>query len=184
MSLLEIFLIGISLSMDAFAISVCKGLSMGKVKYNKAIIIALYFGGFQALMPFIGYFLGSSFEHFITQIDHWITFILLTIIGGKMTAESFENNSTDDKTDVKSMIILAIATSIDALAIGITFAFMNVNILSSIFIIGIITFILCLLGVIIGSKFGNKFGQSAELIGGILLILIGGKILLEHLGYI
>lgn len=181
MNLYEIILIGFSLAMDAFAISICKGLSMSKVHYKKAIIIALYFGSFQALMPFLGYFLGSSFENFIIRIDHWITFMLLAIIGGKMIGESFENNSTDDKTDVKSMIVLAIATSIDALAVGITFAFMSVNIFFSIFIIGIITFTLCIFGVKIGSKFGNRFGGTAELLGGILLILIGGKILLEHL---
>ena len=184
MSILEIFLIGISLAMDAFAVSICKGLSMKKINWKKAIIIGLYFGGFQALMPLIGYLLGEAFESLVTQIDHWIIFILLFIIGLNMIRESFQDESKNinDNVSFKIMIVLAIATSIDALAVGITFAFLEVNILLSVLIIGIITFIISLLGVKIGNKFGDKYENKAELLGGIILILIGVKILLEHLG--
>ena len=184
MELFEIVVIGIGLAMDAFAVSVCKGLSMKKLDWKKTIIIALYFGIFQALMPVLGYFLGSTFSSFVQQVDHWIAFILLAIIGGNMIKDSTddEEEKRNDKVDVKTMILLAIATSIDALAVGVTFAFFEVNLLLAISIIGIITFVLSILGVIIGNKFGDKFQNRAELAGGIILIIIGLKILLEHLG--
>lgn len=183
MGIIEIFLISIGLAMDAFAVSVCKGLSMKKLDIRKAIIIALYFGVFQALMPALGYLLGHAFQNLVTTIDHWVAFILLSFIGGKMIKDSFteENDKANDNVDFKSMIILAIATSIDALAVGITFAFLNTNLISSISIIGIVTFVLSLIGVNIGNKFGNKLQNKAELTGGIILIAMGIKILLEHL---
>ena len=184
MELFEIIAIGIGLAMDAFAVSICKGLSMKKIDWKKAIIIALYFGIFQALMPILGYFLGSTFSSFVQSVDHWIAFILLAIIGGNMIKDSTDDEveKRNDKVDVKTMLLLAIATSIDALAVGVTFAFFEVNLLLSISIIGIITFVLSFLGVIIGNKFGDKFQNRAELAGGIVLIIIGLKILLEHLG--
>ena len=184
MELFEIIAIGIGLAMDAFAVSICKGLSMKKIDWKKAIIIALYFGIFQALMPILGYFLGSTFSSFVQSVDHWIAFILLAIIGGNMIKDSTDDEveKRNDKVDVKTMLLLAIATSIDALAVGVTFAFFEVNLLLSISIIGIITFALSFLGVIIGNKFGDKFQNRAELAGGIVLIIIGLKILLEHLG--
>ena len=154
MGVLELLLLSVGLAMDAFAVSVCKGISMKKMNWKKAIIIGLYFGGFQALMPTIGYFLGAAFQSLITSIDHWIAFILLGIIGGGMIKESFgddEENRNDD-VSFKTMIVLAIATSIDALAIGITFAFLNVNLVSAISLIGIITFILSVFGTKIGKK--------------------------------
>ena len=184
MELFEITVIGIGLAMDAFAVSVCKGLSMKKVDWKKTLIIALYFGIFQALMPVLGYFLGSTFSSFVEKVDHWIAFILLAIIGGNMIKESTddEEEKRNDNVDVKTMLLLAVATSIDALAVGVTFAFFKVNLLLSISIIGIITFALSVLGVIIGNKFGDKFQNRAELAGGIILIIIGLKILLDHLG--
>ena len=184
MELFEIIAIGVGLAMDAFAVSICKGLSMKKIDWKKAIIIALYFGIFQALMPVLGYFLGSTFSSFVQSVDHWIAFILLAIIGGNMIKDSTDDEveKRNDKVDVKTMLLLAIATSIDALAVGVTFAFFEVNLLLSISIIGIITFVLSFLGVIIGNKFGDKFQNRAELAGGIVLIIIGLKILLEHLG--
>ena len=186
MGVLEVIFIGIGLAMDAFAVSVCKGLSMKKIKWKKAIIIALYFGIFQAVMPLIGFFLGLTFQDLVTSIDHWIAFVLLAIIGGNMIKESFddENEKRNDSVDFKVMIVLALATSIDALAVGITFAFLQTKILMPILFIGIITFLISLLGVKIGNKFGDKFQNKAELFGGIVLILIGLKILLEHLGII
>ena len=184
MELFEIIVIAIGLAMDAFAVSVCKGLSMKKIDWKKAIIIAVYFGIFQALMPVLGYFLGSSFSAFVQKVDHWIAFILLSIIGVNMIKESTDDEveKRNDNVDFKTMVVLAIATSIDALAVGVTFAFFEVNILLAISIIGIITFILSIFGVIIGNKFGDKFQNKAELAGGIILIIIGVKILLEHLG--
>lgn len=183
MELIEIIFIGIGLAMDAFAVSVCKGLSMKKINWKKAIIIALYFSLFQMFMPLIGFFLGSSFSEAIEAIDHWIAFILLLFIGVNMIKESTEKTfeKENDKVDFKTMIILAIATSIDALAVGVTFAFLKVNIFLSVTIIGLITLIISLTGVVIGNKFGDKFQNKAELTGGIILILIGLKILLEHL---
>ena len=184
MGILEIILIGISLAMDAFAVSICKGLSMKKMEWRKAIIIGLYFGIFQGIMPLLGYVLGVGFENRIESIDHWIAFILLSFIGINMIKESFKKNDkdADDKIDFKTMIILAIATSIDALAVGVTFAFLEVNILFSICIITIITFFISMIGVKIGNVFGDKYEAKAEKIGGIILIFIGIKILIEHLG--
>lgn len=186
MGIFEILFISIGLAMDAFAVSICKGISMSKMNWKKAIIIGLYFGGFQALMPLIGYLLGISFESIVTSIDHWIAAIFLSVLGLKMMKEAFETNAKDENDDVsfKTMIVLAIATSIDALAIGITFAFLNVNIVLSVFLIGIITFVLSIIGTKIGNRFGDKYGNKAELVGGTILILIGIKILLEHLNII
>lgn len=183
MGIFEILLIGIGLAMDAFAVSICKGLSMKKMNWKNAVIIALYFGVFQALMPLIGYFLGMTFESIVTTFDHWVAFALLTLIGGGMIKESFddEDDKKNDKVDFKTMVVLAIATSIDALAIGITFAFFDVNIVLAISIIGIITVIISVLGVKIGNRFGDKYQNKAQLMGGIILVLLGFKILLEHL---
>lgn len=184
MGIIDLILIGLGLAMDCFAVSICKGLSMKKLEWKKAIIIGLYFGIFQGGMPVIGYFLGSTFESFVTSVDHWITFILLSLIGGNMIKESFdsEDDKKNDSVDFKTMLILAIATSIDALAIGITFAFLEVNIILAVLIIGIISFIMPIIGVKIGNKFGDKYQNKAEFSGGVILILIGLKILLEHLG--
>lgn len=186
MGTIEILLISVGLAMDVFAVSVCKGLSMKKMNWKKAIIIGLYFGIFQASMPVLGYFLGTTFEQFITNIDHWIAFVLLSAIGGNMIKESFdqESENCNDNVDVKTMVILAIATSIDALAVGITFACLRINIVLPVISIGIITFILSVIGVKIGNKFGDKYENKAEFIGGLILILLGIKILLEHLGII
>lgn len=183
MRILEILLISVGLAMDAFSVSICKGLSMKKLSWKKTIIIAAYFGIFQALMPVIGFLLGSTFESLVTKIDHWIAFILLGIIGANMIKDAFseETDNVNDKVDYKTMIILAIATSIDALAIGITLAFLKTNIVFSIMSIGIVTFALSIFGVIIGNNFGSKYEKKAEIFGGIILILIGLKILLEHL---
>ena len=183
MEIYEILLIGIGLAMDAFAVSICKGLSMKKMNWKNVVIIALYFGVFQALMPLIGYFLGMTFESIVTTFDHWVAFALLTLIGGGMIKESFddEDDKKNDKVDFKTMVVLAIATSIDALAIGITFAFFDVNIVLAVSIIGIITFIISVLGVKIGNRFGDKYQNKAQLMGGIILVLLGFKILLEHL---
>lgn len=184
MGTIELFLLGIGLAMDAFAVSICKGLAMKKLDWKKAIIIALYFGIFQGGMPVLGYFLGSTFETLVTRIDHWIAFGLLSLIGGDMIKESFNKDGEDknDNVDFKTMIILALATSIDAFAIGITFAFLEVNLLLAVSIIGIITFIISVLGVKFGNKFGNKYQHKAEFAGGLILILLGIKILVEHLG--
>ena len=186
MGISEIIFISASLAMDAFAVSICKGLSMKKLDWKKAFIIALYFGAFQGLMPVIGYFLGATFSDLVTSIDHWIAFALLSIIGGNMIKESFddEEEKRNDNVDFKTMIVLAIITSIYALAVWITFAFLKNNIVLSVVLIWIITFVISLLGVNIGNKFGDKFQNKAELSGGIILILIGLKILLEHLGII
>ena len=183
MSIIEIALIGIALAMDAFAVSICKGLAMSKMNYKKTIIIALFFGVFQALMPLLGYFLGNAFANSIAAIDHWIAFILLGLIGINMIKEALDDEieCVDDTLRIGDLIMLSIATSIDALAVGITFAFFKVSILSAISIIGIITFILCVIGVKIGNVFGEKYKSKAEIIGGIILILIGFKILIEHL---
>lgn len=183
MGVLELFIIAIGLSMDAFAVSVCKGLSLGKINKKHMCIAGAWFGGFQALMPTIGYFLGSAFTDFITKWDHWIAFVLLLIIGGNMVKESFgEAEEVDASMTVKSMFLLAVATSIDALAVGVTFAFMKVNILIAVIFIGCITFVCSAVGVKIGSVFGTKYKSKAELFGGIVLILMGLKILLEGVG--
>lgn len=188
MSFIELILIAIGLSMDAFAVSVCQGLAMPKVNYKKTFWIALYFGGFQAIMPLIGWILGSQFEKYITQIDHWIAFGLLSIIGIQMIVEALKKDdekiekSNIQKVNHKELFLLAVATSIDALTIGITFACLKVDIIPSIITIGVCTFGLSIVGVIIGNKFGTKYKSKAELLGGIILILIGLKVLLEHLG--
>ena len=187
----EIFLIGVGLSMDAFAVSVCKGLGMKKINKSHTFVIALFFGGFQALMPFLGWLLGTRFEKYITSIDHWIAFFLLALIGGKMIYEVFrgdneeENIEMDKPLDIKELLILAIATSIDALAVGVTFGLLpDVNIIAAITLIGSTTFILSGVGLKVGNVFGLRYKSKAELAGGIILILIGIKILLEHLGVI
>lgn len=186
MGFIEILLTGIGLSMDACATSICKGLSMKKFDTKKGLIIALYFGVFQGLMPVIGYILGNSFESLITQIDHWIAFVLLSTIGAKMLFDALSNNneSSNDLVDFKTMLPLAIATSIDALAVGITLSFLKVNIFISSLIIGITTFILSFIGVKLGHKFGTKYEKKAQVLGGLILIFIGIKILLEHLSII
>jgi putative Mn2+ efflux pump MntP len=185
MGTIEILLLGVSLAMDAFAVSICKGLSMKKIDWKKAIIIGLYFGIFQALMPVIGYFLGSTFQSLVTDVDHWIAFILLSLIGINMINEALSEEKSDncnDSVHYKTMIVLAIATSIDALAVGVTFAFLEVNVVLAVLLIGLITFIISLLGVKIGNKFGSKYESKAEIAGGAILILLGLKILLEHFG--
>lgn len=183
LSLLELFLIAVGLSMDAFAVSVCKGLAMKKLSYKKACLIGLWFGGFQGLMPLIGFLLGTQFEHFITKFDHWIAFVLLGLIGAGMIKEALskDEEEANDSVDVKTMFLLAVATSIDALAVGVTFAFLQVNIVAAISFIGCITFVLSVIGVKIGNVFGLRYKSKAELAGGIILILMGLKILLEHL---
>lgn len=183
MGAIEILLISIGLAMDAFAVSVCKGLAMKKMSWKKAIIIGLYFGIFQAVMPVIGYFLGTTFERFITNVDHWVAFILLVGIGINMVKEAFdkESENRNDNVDVKTMLVLSIATSIDALAIGITFACLKIHIVMPVITIGLITFIISVIGVKIGNRFGDKYGKKAEIMGGVILILLGIKILLEHL---
>lgn len=183
MGAIEILLISIGLAMDAFAVSVCKGLAMKKMSWKKAIIIGLYFGIFQAVMPVIGYFLGTTFERFITNVDHWIAFILLVGIGINMVKEAFdkESENRNDNVDVKTMLVLSIATSIDALAIGITFACLKIHIVMPVIAIGLITFIISVIGVKIGNRFGDKYEKKAEIMGGVILILLGIKILLEHL---
>ncbi len=183
----ELIVLSLGLGMDAFAVSICKGLSMKKMNWKKALIIGLYFGGFQAIMPVLGYFLSKGFENFVTSIDHWIAFILLSIIGGKMVKDAFNpENSENCNEDVgfKTMIVLAIATSIDALAVGITFAFLNVNLILAIALIGSITFFLSVIGTKVGNIFGDRYENKAELLGGVILIFLGIKILLEHLNII
>ena len=185
MSLAELFVIALGLSMDAFAVAICKGLSMQRMSWKNAALAGLYFGGFQAGMPLIGYFLGTSFRDAITSIDHWIAFVLLGLIGANMVKEALakeEEEEKKDSFDVKTMVPLAVATSIDALAIGVTFAFLNVDIVPAVSFIGVTTFVFGIAGVKIGNVFGLRFKAKAELAGGIILILMGCKILLEHLG--
>ncbi|MDO4303104.1 MAG: manganese efflux pump MntP family protein [Bacillota bacterium] len=187
MSLIELFLIAVGLSMDAFAVSVCKGLATPKLKTRHILLAGLWFGGFQALMPAIGYFLGSSFQKYITAFDHWIAFVLLSFIGGNMIYEALkkEEDTCNDSFSVKTMFVLAVATSIDALAVGITFALLpGVNIYAAVLFIGAVTFIFSGVGIKIGNIFGLKYKAKAEFAGGLILILIGIKILLEHLGII
>lgn len=184
MTLFNLFLIAVGLSMDAFAVSVCKGLAMEKAPLKKAAVAGAWFGSFQALMLLIGYLLGSRFEKYITRIDHWIAFILLALIGINMIKEAFskEEEKASSTMYFKEMFLLAVATSIDALAVGITFAFLRVDILPAVSLIGITTFLLSIAGVKAGNLFGSRYKSKAELAGGILLILMGTKILLEHLG--
>ena len=185
MGFIELLLIAVGLSMDAFAVSVCKGLSVQRLELKHSTLAGLYFGGFQFLMPVIGFFLGSRFEMAIKSFDHWIAFVLLAMIGANMIKESFsESEKLDDDFGVRNMLLMAIATSIDALAVGISFACLGVEILPAAGMIGIITFGLSALGIRIGHSFGLKYKARAELAGGLILILIGLKILLEHLGII
>ena len=209
MGFADIFLIGVALSMDAFAVSICKGLSVQKVQLKHMLIAGLYFGAFQALMPLIGYLLGFELEDFIRSIDHWIAFVLLAIIGGNMIKEALSKDEEEHDASFafkamlplavatsidalavgisfafKAMLPLAVATSIDALAVGISFAFLGVDIVPAALLIGITTFVLSAVGVYVGNAFGAKYKSKAELVGGVVLILIGLKILLEHLGII
>lgn len=195
MEIWELALIGVSLAMDAFAVSVCRGLQMRHgINIKHMLIIAAFFGGFQALMPAIGYLLGKQFEQYITPVDHWVAFVLLGILGGKMIVdvirEGKESDTCDetcagcDRLDIKQLCVMAVATSVDALAVGIPFPSLGVNILQASSLIGIVTFALCMLGVAVGNRFGAKFKSNASLAGGIVLILVGTKILLEHLGII
>ena len=184
MSIIEIALIGVGLAMDAFAVSICKGLAMRRMNYKKDIIIAAFFGVFQALMPALGYVLGTTFANKIAAIDHWIAFILLALIGANMIKEALSSDDDecqDDSLRLGDLIMLSIATSIDALAVGITFAFFNVSLLLSVSMIGIITFIICVIGVKVGNVFGEKYKSKAELAGGLILIVMGAKILIDHL---
>ncbi len=183
MSFFDLFVLAVGLSMDAFAVSVCKGLSVRQLKFSHACTVGLYFGGFQFLMPLIGYLLGSQFQQYITSIDHWIAFVLLALIGANMIKESRgEAEQLNDSFSFLTMLPLAIATSIDALAVGITFAFLQVSILPAVTFIGCTTFVLSAIGIKIGHVFGTRYKSRAEMIGGIVLIAIGCKILLEHLG--
>lgn len=217
MGFIELILIAVGLSMDAFAVSICKGLGMRKLNYKQALIIALFFGGFQAIMPLIGWALGVQFQHYIESIDHWIAFALLAFIGGKMLWDALREGpevpcssassaveqgsdpldlldsskttsvltteeANDGKLNLRELFMLAIATSIDALAVGITFAFLQVDIVPAVTSIGLITFCLAFIGVVAGNRFGAKYEKPATIIGGVVLILIGLKILLEHLG--
>ena len=193
MQLWELFLIAVGLSMDAFAVAICKGLSVQKIKPQHTLIAGAWFGGFQALMPLTGYLLGTTFAHMIESIDHWVAFVLLGIIGGNMIREALSGEEEEDGCEccnksqnsfgVKSMFPMAIATSIDALAVGVSFAFLQIEgqIVPAITFIGVITFVLSALGVVVGNVFGSRFKSKAELTGGIVLIAMGTKILIEHL---
>lgn len=188
MGIVELLLIAAGLSMDAFAVSICKGLGMKRVNLKVAFVLALFFGGFQALMPLIGWALGSQFLWLISPIDHWIAFVLLAVIGGKMLWEALHDEEGEDdgkpadKIDLGEFFILAVATSIDALAVGISFAALAVDIVPSILIIGVVTFCFTIAGVFVGNFFGSRYEKPASIVGGVVLILIGLKILLEHLG--
>lgn len=184
MSAIEILLLGIGLSMDAFAVSICKGLSVGRMRISHVMLAGLYFGGFQALMPLIGYWLGSRFQEYIASFDHWIAFVLLALIGINMIREANqeEEGESDASFSFGTMLPLAVATSIDALAVGITFSFLRVNIFLAVLLIGCTTFIISAAGIKIGNVFGLRYRKKAEIGGGVILILLGVKILFEHLG--
>ena len=191
MGFIELLLIGVGLSMDAFAVSICQGLSMTKIKWGHALTVGLYFGGFQALMPFTGWMLGSQFAGRIQQYDHWVAFVLRVLIGGNMIREALsgEEDEAEDAAigaglDHKKLFLMAIATSIDALAVGVTFAFLDTAILPAIGIIGTTTFFISVAGVAVGCWFGARYKKRAEITGGVILVLLGVKILLEHLGVI
>jgi putative Mn2+ efflux pump MntP len=188
MKFYELFVLAVGLSMDAFAVSICKGLAAKKAGLKEMLICGLWFGGFQALMPTLGYFLGSTCEQYIEKIDHWLAFGLLVLIGANMIRESFAKNRDahiSDSFALKTMLPLAMATSIDSLAVGITFGLLpDVNIIEAVLVIGVVTFLFSAAGVKVGSVFGSKYQQKADLAGGIILILIGTKILFEHLGII
>ena len=181
MSVWSILVLAVGLSMDAFAVSVCKGLAMRRITLRKAVWVGLWFGGFQGLMPTLGYFLGRRFEGYIEQVDHWIAFVLLALIGVNMIRESFRKEETTDSLKVREMLVLAVATSIDALAVGITLGFMSVSVLPAALSIGCITFTLSVIGVGMGHRLGAKYETGAQRLGGVILILLGVKILLEHL---
>lgn len=185
MGFVELLLIAVGLSMDAFAVAVCKGLSVRQLSMRHYLLIGVWFGGFQALMPALGYLLGSAFECYITAVDHWVAFLLLCLIGGNMVREGLnrEEEPADSSFGFRTMLLLAIATSIDALAVGITFALLpDVNITAAVCFIGCITFILSGIGLKVGNVFGLRYKSRAEIAGGVILILMGIKILLEHLG--
>ena len=187
MGLVELFLLAVGLSMDAFAVSVCKGLSTQKLTWKHYLTIGLWFGGFQALMPTIGYFLGSTFESYITSVDHWAAFVLLAIIGVNMIREGLRKDEPEEDQNAsfsfQTMLVLAVATSIDALAVGITFALLpGVNLPAAVSFIGATTFLLSAIGLKVGNVFGLKYKSRAEIAGGAILVLLGLKILLEHLG--
>lgn len=190
MGFVELFLIAVGLSMDAFAVSVCKGLCMKRLDIRRAVVIALFFGVFQMVMPLVGWALGTQFEQYIMPIDHWIAFVLLGFIGGKMLWEAFRGKGDEttceieEKLDIPELTMLAVATSIDALAVGITFAFLGVDIVPSVILIGATTFVLALVGVAVGHRFGARYEKLANVVGGVVLVLIGTKILLEHLGIV
>lgn len=182
MSIIELFLIAVGLSMDAFAVSICKGLTLRHMEWSRALLCGLWFGVFQALMPVIGYFAGRSFADTVADFDHWIVFVLLALIGGNMIRESRESeNDVDPSFGVLTMFLLAIATSIDALAVGVSFAFLKINIWLSVLLIGCTTFVISAAGVKIGNVFGTRYKSKAELAGGVILVLIGLKVLIEHL---
>lgn len=183
MGVIELLVLALGLSMDAFAVSICKGLSVPKLQAKHCLICGVYFGGFQALMPLIGWTLGIRFQSMITNIDHWIAFVLLAVIGANMIKESFskEEECPDASFGFKTMLTLAVATSIDALAVGVTFAFLDVSIVPAVLLIGATTFVCSAVGVKIGNVFGNRFQSKAEFLGGLVLIAIGLKILIEHL---
>jgi len=190
MSLLELFLIGVGLSMDAFAVAVCRGLAMRKLDWGRAAVIGLYFGGFQALMPALGWLLGSAFAGYIQKLDHWVAFVLLSFIGGNMIREALRGGEAcgpggcpvEERLDHRELLLMAVATSIDALAVGVTFAFLEVSILPAASLIGVTTFCLSVAGVAVGNFFGARYEKRAELTGGVILVLLGIKILLDHLG--
>ena len=186
MSIFELFLVAVGLSMDAFAVAVCKGLATGKVRLRHMLIPGVWFGAFQALMPLIGYFLGARFEKYIVSVDHWIAFVLLAGIGANMLREARKDEESEEDASlaVKVMLPLALATSIDALAVGVTFGFLQVRIVPAVCFIGVVTFLLSAAGVKIGSIFGERWRKGAQIAGGVILILLGVKILLEHLGVI
>lgn len=186
MGIIELLLVGVGLSMDAFAVSICKGLNMRKVNKLHCFVIALFFGGFQAIMPLIGWLLGRQFEQYITTVDHWIAFVLLAFLGVKMILDTCKTEEeeickAESRLDLKELFVMAVATSIDALAVGITFAFLKVNIVLATSIIGCTTFVLSIGGVFIGNIFGSRYKNKAEMAGGVILVLIGVKILVEHL---
>lgn len=189
MGIVELILVAVGLSMDAFAVAVCKGLGMKRLDLRHAMVIALFFGGFQALMPLVGWALGAGFQSLIEPVDHWIAFVLLAFIGGKMLWDAFHEEDgqpscPSEHLDVREILVLAIATSIDALAVGVSFAFLQVDIVPAVSLIGVITYALSFLGVGAGHLFGVRFEKPATIVGGVVLIGIGLKILLEHLGVI
>ncbi len=188
MSFVDLLLIGVGLSMDAFAVSVCKGLAMTRVNKKQCFVIALFFGGFQSLMPLLGWLLGTTVANYVSMFDHWIAFILLAYVGGKMIVDAIHEwnedlhpDALDMPLDMKELVLLAIATSIDAFAVGITFSFLSVNIGKAVGIIGVTTFLLSAIGVYLGNIFGSKLRSKAELAGGIILIALGIRILITHL---